>query len=114
MNRSDIRLEIDLGGQVAIVTGAGRGIGRAMVLELARAGAAVAVVARSEDQLTETVALIEGEGGRALALPADVTEEIVRSPRSRLLSYWRSLAPIAWACASSRLWIPAVMAARWA
>jgi NAD(P)-dependent dehydrogenase (short-subunit alcohol dehydrogenase family) len=75
MNSSDIRLEIDLGGQVAIVTGAGRGIGRAMALELARAGGAVAVVARSEDQLTETVALIEDEVGRALALPADVTDQ---------------------------------------
>ena len=76
MHSSDIRQEIDLGGQVAIVTGAGRGIGRAMALELARAGAAVAVLARSEDQLTETVALIEGEGGRAIALPADVTDQL--------------------------------------
>lgn len=76
MNSSDICQEIDLGGQVAIVTGAGRGIGRAMAQELANAGAAVAVLARSEDQLTETVALIEGEGGRAIALPADVTDQL--------------------------------------
>ena len=74
MNSNDIGQEIDLGGQVAIVTGGGRGIGRAMAQELARAGAAVAVVARSEDQLAETVALIEGKGGRAIALPADVTD----------------------------------------
>jgi NAD(P)-dependent dehydrogenase (short-subunit alcohol dehydrogenase family) len=46
-----------------------------MALELAKAGAAVAVVARSEDQLTETVALIEGAGGCAIALPADVTDQ---------------------------------------
>ncbi|NIV37596.1 MAG: SDR family NAD(P)-dependent oxidoreductase, partial [Anaerolineae bacterium] len=76
MNSSDMHQEIDLRGQVAIVTGAGRGIGRAMAQELARAGAAVAVLARSEDQLTETVALIEGEGGRAIALPADVTDQL--------------------------------------
>ena len=75
MNSSDIRQEIDLGGQVAIATGAGRDIGRAMAQELAKAGAAVAVLARSEDQLTETVALIEGEGGRAIALPVDVTDQ---------------------------------------
>ncbi len=75
MNSNDIRKEIDLGGQVAIVTGGGRGIGRAMAQELAKAGAAVAVVARSEDQLAETVALIEGEGGRAIALPVDVTDQ---------------------------------------
>jgi NAD(P)-dependent dehydrogenase (short-subunit alcohol dehydrogenase family) len=41
-----------------------------MAQELAKAGAAVAVLARSEDQLTETVALIEGAGGCAIALPA--------------------------------------------
>jgi NAD(P)-dependent dehydrogenase (short-subunit alcohol dehydrogenase family) len=75
MSSNDIRQEIDLGGQVAIVTGAGRGIGRAVAQELAKTGAAVAVLARSEDQLTETVALIEGEGGRALALPVDVTDQ---------------------------------------
>jgi NAD(P)-dependent dehydrogenase (short-subunit alcohol dehydrogenase family) len=75
MNSNDIRQEIDLGGQVAIVTGAGRGIGRAVARELAKAGAAVATVARSEDQLTETVALIDGEGGHAIALPVDVTDQ---------------------------------------
>jgi NAD(P)-dependent dehydrogenase (short-subunit alcohol dehydrogenase family) len=75
MNSNDMCQEIDLGGQVAVVTGAGRGIGRAMAQELAKAGAAVAVVARSEDQLTETVALIEGAGGRAIALPEDVTDQ---------------------------------------
>ena len=75
MNSDEIRQELDLGGQVAIVTGAGRGIGRAMAQELARAGASVAAVARSEDQLTETVTLIEGTGGRAIAIPADVTDQ---------------------------------------
>ena len=75
MNSDETRQEIDLGGQVAIVTGGGRGIGRAMAQALARVGAAVAVVARSGDQLAKTVALIEGEGGRAVALPADVTDQ---------------------------------------
>jgi len=75
MTSTGIRQEIDLGGQVAIVTGGGRGIGRAMAQALAKAGTAVAVVARSEDQLTATVALIEGAGGRAIALPIDVTDQ---------------------------------------
>jgi NAD(P)-dependent dehydrogenase (short-subunit alcohol dehydrogenase family) len=70
-----MRAMIDLGGMVAIVTGSGRGIGRAMARELAKAGSAVATVARSEDQLAETVALIEGEGGRAIAFPVDVTDQ---------------------------------------
>ena len=67
--------DIDLKGQVAIVTGGGRGIGRAIAQGLAKSGSAVAVVARSGDQLAETVALIEDAGGRAMAVTADVTDE---------------------------------------
>jgi NAD(P)-dependent dehydrogenase (short-subunit alcohol dehydrogenase family) len=64
----------ELTGQVAIVTGAGRGIGRAIAQTLAAAGAAVALMARSEDQLAETASLIERDGGRAFAHAADVTD----------------------------------------
>ena len=56
-----------------IVTGGGRGFGRAIALGLAAAGAAVTVTARSKDQLDETVAEIERAGGRALAVAGDVT-----------------------------------------
>lgn len=66
---------IDLIGQVAIVTGGGRGIGRAIALALSKAGVEVAVVARSADQLAETVALIEEAGGHAIAVTADVTDQ---------------------------------------
>src|SRR5438270_11419089 len=66
--------ERDLSGQVAIVTGGGRGIGRLVAEALAAAGAAVAVTARSEDQLVETVASITGAGGTAIALPGDVSD----------------------------------------
>jgi NAD(P)-dependent dehydrogenase (short-subunit alcohol dehydrogenase family) len=65
---------IDLSGQVALVTGGGRGIGRAVAAALAGAGAAVAVLARSADQLTHVVKALTGAGGRALACPADVTD----------------------------------------
>ncbi len=64
---------IDLEGQVAVVTGGGRGLGRAMAQALATARAKVAVVARSEAQLVETVTLIRKAGGHALAVPADIT-----------------------------------------
>jgi NAD(P)-dependent dehydrogenase (short-subunit alcohol dehydrogenase family) len=64
---------ISLAGETAIVTGAGRGFGRAIAKGLAAAGAAVTVTARSKNQLDETVALIEREGGRALAVAGDVT-----------------------------------------
>ncbi|CAO5253548.1 MULTISPECIES: SDR family NAD(P)-dependent oxidoreductase [unclassified Frankia] len=60
--------------EVALVTGAGRGIGRAIALRFAEEGAAVVVTARSSDQIDETVALIKAAGGRAAAIPANVTD----------------------------------------
>ena len=63
-----------MAGEVAIVTGGGRGIGRATALAFADAGAAVMVTARSTDEIEETASLIEAAGGRAAACPADVTD----------------------------------------
>jgi len=60
---------------VVLITGGGRGLGRAFALAPAQTGAQVAVTARSESELAQTVALIEQAGGRALALPADVTDQ---------------------------------------
>ena len=65
----------ELAGQVAIVTGGGRGFGREIARALARVGVRVAVVARSQDQLLETVSLIEEDGGRAIAITADVSDQ---------------------------------------
>src|SRR5688572_6823563 len=65
---------IDLSGQVAIVTGGGRGLGRAMALALTAANAKVVVVARSEDQLAETVELIQKTNGQVIAVPTDITD----------------------------------------
>ncbi len=64
-----------LDGQVAIVTGAGRGFGQAIARGLAAEGAAVGVTSRTVAQLNETVSAIEAAGGRALALPADITRQ---------------------------------------
>jgi 2-deoxy-D-gluconate 3-dehydrogenase len=75
MDANSVNRQIDLTGQVAIVTGGGRGIGRAMAQALARAGAKVAVAARTEEQLTETVRLIGDAGGQAVAFLADVTDQ---------------------------------------
>ena len=63
-----------LAGETAIVTGAGRGFGRAIAERLASEGAAVGVIARNAAQLEETVAAIREKGGRATAVVADVTE----------------------------------------
>jgi len=71
-----------LAGRTAIVTGASRGLGRATALALAVEGAAVAVVARTEQQwderlpgtIGETVAAVEAAGGQAVAIQADLLE----------------------------------------
>ena len=63
-----------LDGKVAIVTGAGRGIGRTMALALAGAGADVALAARSNDQLDAVAAEVAALGRRALVVPTDVTD----------------------------------------
>jgi len=63
-----------LGGTVALVTGASSGIGEAAARSLAAHGAAVALLARRKDRLEALAQQIEGEGGRALVLPTDVTD----------------------------------------
>jgi len=83
-----------LSGRVAIVTGASRGMGKAIAIAFAREGANVAVVARSESQwneklpgtIHETVAEITSFGGRAVAIPADLG-----NPDEVELAYQRSV-----------------------
>jgi len=61
-------------GQVALVTGGGRGFGRAFALALAESGMRVAVAARSRDQVEETAQLIRARGGDSCAVTVDVTD----------------------------------------
>jgi len=73
-----------LQGQVAIVTGGGRGIGRAIARRFAREGSAVVITARTEAEIQQVVAEIEGAGGRASAVTADLaceadSEKIIRT-----------------------------------
>ena len=65
---------MSLEGKVAVVTGAGRGIGRAIALAYARHGAAVGCVARTRADIQRTTAEIVKAGGRALAIAADVRD----------------------------------------
>ena len=66
--------KLDLSGQIAIVTGAGRNLGRAMTLGLADAGADVVATARTLGQIEETADMVRAKGRRSLAVPTDVTD----------------------------------------
>ena len=67
-------MAFDWSGKVVLVTGASSGIGRALAVELGKRGARLGLLARRADALHEIVREVEGAGGRALALPADVTD----------------------------------------
>lgn len=76
----------ELSGQVAIVTGAARGIGQAIALRLADAGAAIVAVDLTEEGCGDTVAQVTAMGGKVVAVGADISrsddiEHIVRSAR---------------------------------
>ncbi|MGD8749977.1 MAG: SDR family NAD(P)-dependent oxidoreductase [Anaerolineales bacterium] len=63
-----------LDGKVAVVTGAGRGVGRAVAMAFASHGALVALAARSADEINSTAEEIGTAGGQALAIPTDVAQ----------------------------------------
>lgn len=67
-------MNIDLGGQVAVITGAGRGIGRQMAITFAQNGATVVLAARSADQIAVVASEINDAGGKAVSVVTDVTE----------------------------------------
>ena len=86
------RIKVDLSGQTAIVTGASRGIGKAIALALGAAGTKVACIARSEDKLRETSDAITSAGGTAAIYPCNVTDsETVNSVVESVVENWGQL-----------------------
>lgn len=66
-------MDLEFAGKVVALTGASRGVGRAIAERLAAEGAAVAIAARSAQELAEAHAVIEGHGGRCLAYACDLS-----------------------------------------
>lgn len=85
-------MQIDLTGKVALVTGASRGIGRAVALELGRSGAQVVVNFRGQQQAADdVVAEIERNGGQAVAIQADISQgaDVDRLVKAAIDAYGR-------------------------
>lgn len=79
----------ELIGKRALVTGAGRGIGREIALALARAGATVAIAARTDAELLAVAGEIDAAGGSALSIPTDISSEAsVKALASTLATEW--------------------------
>ncbi|MEV6603170.1 SDR family oxidoreductase [Kutzneria sp. NPDC051319] len=80
-------------GRTALITGAGRGIGREIALQLARAGAArLALLARTRDQLVETADLVARAGAEPLVVPVDLADRADRSEKIvTVIAQWATI-----------------------
>ncbi len=78
-----------LDGKVALITGAGQGVGRGTALAMAKEGAAIAVAGRTESKINDTCAAIAGFGGRALPIVCDVkrAEDVTRTVEAAVAGF---------------------------
>ena len=83
---------MQLGDKVALITGAGSGIGKAAAVLLAKEGAKIAALGRSEDELNEVVAQIQQAGGEAMPVVADISEtEEMQQAVQQVINQWGRL-----------------------
>lgn len=98
---------MQLQSRVALVTGAGSGIGKATAVTFAREGARVAVLGHTRSELDKTVAEIEAEGGSAIALEADVADEdAMRAAVGKLLEAYGRLDVVVVNAGINGVWAP--------
>ena len=94
-------------GKVALVTGAGSGIGKASALMLAEHGAKVACLSRTESQLQQVVAEIEEDGGEAHYIAADISQaEQMRSAIGQVIDRWGRLDIVVANASINGVWAP--------
>ncbi|MBD1880268.1 SDR family NAD(P)-dependent oxidoreductase [Coleofasciculus sp. FACHB-T130] len=83
---------MQLGDKVALITGAGSGIGKAAAVLLAKEGAKIAALGRTEDELNEVVAQIQQAGGEAIPVLADISEtEEMQQAVQQVINQWGRL-----------------------
>ncbi|WP_250124353.1 SDR family NAD(P)-dependent oxidoreductase [Chroococcidiopsis sp. CCMEE 29] len=80
---------MQLTGKIALITGAGSGIGKAAAQLLAKAGAKIAALGRTEEELKETVAQIQGDQGEAIPLVADISQpDQMQKATQQIVDQW--------------------------
>jgi NAD(P)-dependent dehydrogenase (short-subunit alcohol dehydrogenase family) len=92
MNNQSGAENMQLEGKVALVTGAGSGIGKGAAIRLAKEGAKVAALGRTGDEIMATVAEIKGNGGMAISVVADISEPAqMESAIEQIIREWERL-----------------------
>lgn len=91
-DQANRKIQVDLSGQTALVTGASRGIGKEIALALGRSGAKVACIARNEEKLKQTAEEIQSAGGTAAVFACDATDSAaVEQVVDKVTQSWEQL-----------------------
>ena len=104
---SGMEIGMNLEGKVALVTGAGSGLGKAAALRLAQAGAKIAALGRTRDDLRVTVDKIVAAGGQAIAVEADISRpEELQTAVSQIEKEWKRLDVVFANAGINGVWAP--------